>query len=202
MIMDWRQRVTRFFLWVSVLMWGPLLGAKVFDLVVLAGAWSGSPPDSLRLLPYGSDYPVDTGEFFIPSSALLLFATFGALVSGWRTPLSFRALLAVSAIAIFATLVLTVVIFWPLNFELWNYATGSSKANESVAEIVGKARFWITMDWFRVAAAAIGFIASIRAISLPYPKDLAPKDPVPVVVLLVLALLAVAAFLVYFVMNL
>lgn len=202
MVMDWRKRVTRFFLWASVLMWGPLLGAKVFDLIVLAGAWSGSPPSSLRLLPYGSDYPVDTGEFFIPSSAILLFVTFGAVVSGWRTPLRFRWLLAVSAIAIFATLVLTVVIFWPLNFELWNYATGSPKATESVADIVDKTRLWIAMDWLRVAAATAGFTAAVRAISLPYPENLAPKDPLPVRVLLVLALVAVAAFLVYFVMNL
>lgn len=202
MIIGSRKTVTRVFLWISVLMWGPLLGAKIFDLVVLAGAWSGSPPESLRLLPYGSDYPVNTGDFFIPSSATLLFATFGALVSGWRTPLKFRALLAVSAIAIFATLVLTVVVFWPLNFDLWNYATGSPKATESVDEIVAKTRLWVTMDWVRVAAAGAGFIAALRAISLPYPETLAPKDPPLVRVLLVLALLAVAAFLVYFVMNL
>lgn len=198
----WRKPLTRFFIWVSVLMWGPLLGAKIFDLVVLAGAWSGSPPTSLRLLPYGSDYPVDTGEFFIPSSGVLLFATFGALASGWRTPLQFRAWLAASALAIFATLVVTVVVFWPLNFELWNYATGSPKATESVAQIIDKARTWVTMDWLRVAAAAIGFIASIRAISLPYPEDVARKDPPLVRVLLILALFGVAAFLVFFVMNL
>ena len=146
MIIGSRKTVTRVFLWISVLMWGPLLGAKIFDLVVLAGAWSGSPPESLRLLPYGSDYPVNTGDFFIPSSATLLFATFGALVSGWRTRLKFRALLAVSAIAIFATLVLTVVVFWPLNFDLWNYAAGSPKATESVDDIAAKTRLWVTMD--------------------------------------------------------
>ena len=37
-----------------------------------------SPPESLSLLPYGKRWPVDTGEFFIPSSAALLLATFGA----------------------------------------------------------------------------------------------------------------------------
>jgi len=34
--------------------WGILLGSKLFDLRVLAGAWSASPPESLSLMPYGS----------------------------------------------------------------------------------------------------------------------------------------------------
>lgn len=199
--MDWRKRLTRAFLWVSVLAWGPLLGAKIFDLVVLAGAWSGSPPESLRLLPYSSDYPVDTGEFFIPSSAALLFATFGALVSGWRTPLRFRALLAISAVAIFATLVLTVVVFWPLNSELWAFASGSPKAIQSVPAIIDKTHLWVTMDWVRVAIASVGFLSATRAISMVYPDAMAPKDPPLVTALLVLGLVGVAAFLVYFVAN-
>lgn len=199
--MDWRRSLTRVFLWISVLAWGPLLGAKVFDLVVLAGAWSASPPDSLRLLPYSSDYPVDTGEFFIPSSAALLFSTFGALVSGWRTPLKYRALLAVSAVAIFATLVLTVLYFWPLNAALWAYASQSPKATQSAAEISQMARTWVTLDWVRVAIAVFGFVAAIRAISIPYPEERAPADPPLVTVVLVIGLIGVAGFLAYFVAN-
>ena len=95
-----RANVTRLFLWISVLAWGILVGAKLFDLRVLAGAWSASPPESLRLLPYGPRFPVDTGEFFIPSSAALLVASFGALISGWQTPRRFRVLLLVSAVMI------------------------------------------------------------------------------------------------------
>ena len=37
-------RVMRFFLWASVLGWGIGLGGKLFDLIVVAGAWSASPP--------------------------------------------------------------------------------------------------------------------------------------------------------------
>jgi hypothetical protein len=84
--MSWRARLTRMFLWISVLAWGFLTGAKLFDLRVLVGAWSASPPQSLSLLPYGSRYPVDTGQFFIPISVAVLLASFGALISGWKTP--------------------------------------------------------------------------------------------------------------------
>ena len=40
------ERATKAFLWLAVLVGGPLLGAKLFDLVVLAGAWSANPPHS------------------------------------------------------------------------------------------------------------------------------------------------------------
>jgi len=46
--------------------------------------------------PYGPRWPVDTGEFFIPSSATLLMATLGALIAGWRTPAPYRVWLVVS----------------------------------------------------------------------------------------------------------
>ena len=36
----------------------------MFDHVVLVGAWSASPPESLSLLPYGPRFPVDTGDYF------------------------------------------------------------------------------------------------------------------------------------------
>jgi hypothetical protein len=39
----------------------------------------------LKYLPYGRDFPVDTGAFFIPVSALLLISHFGAAIAGWRT---------------------------------------------------------------------------------------------------------------------
>ena len=88
--MSFRARLTRILLWISVLAWGILLGGKLFDLRVLAGAWSASPPESLSLLPYGPRYPVDTGDYFFPSSIALLVCSFGVLISGWKTPPSYR----------------------------------------------------------------------------------------------------------------
>lgn len=73
-----RRRLTRFFPWVVVLASGPLLGAKILDLLVLVGAWSADPPESLRLLPQGEAWPVDTREFFIPGPAATLLAPLGA----------------------------------------------------------------------------------------------------------------------------
>ena len=164
-----RARLTRFFLWISVLAWGVLVGAKLFDLRVLAGAWSASPPESLSLLPYGPRYPVDTGEFFIPSSAALLVASFGALISGWSAPRWFRLLLLASALSIVGTLVFTVAWFWPHNRALWHVAIGAPDAIRDRAEILRMVHRWVIYDWLRVAMGTVGLVCAVRAISVPVP---------------------------------
>ncbi|MHC9419817.1 hypothetical protein ACYZX9_14605 [Sphingomonas citri] len=78
----------------------------MFDLVVLAGAWSAHPPASLVLMPYGKAWLVDTGAFFIPLSAAMRVAGFGASVAGWRTPWRFRWLLCLPSIGILLLLIL------------------------------------------------------------------------------------------------
>jgi hypothetical protein len=64
-------KALRIFLWIVVLGWAIALGAKLFDLVVVAGAWSASPPTSFALLPCGKRYPIDSADFFIPLSVIL-----------------------------------------------------------------------------------------------------------------------------------
>jgi hypothetical protein len=200
---SWQQRLTRFFLWVSVIAWGVLLGAKLFDLRVLVGAWSASPPHSLSLLPYGPQYPVDTGEFFIPSSAALLVAAFGALISGWKTPWKYRVWLMLSAAMILITLIFTVSAFWPRNAALWQVAKGAPAAMKDRDAIILMVGEWVRYDWVRVAMAAIGFVSSIRAISIPFPPLLA-AGPTSLMVKLMYAvgIGAVALFIAYFLSSL
>src|SRR5258708_8219102 len=100
--MSWRIRLTRMFLWVAVLAWGIGVGAKLYDLRVVAGAWSAAPPESLSLLPYGPHFPVDPGKFFIPTSLSTLVAAFGALICGWNTPFGHPVCFWFSALLIFA----------------------------------------------------------------------------------------------------
>jgi hypothetical protein len=164
--------VTRLFLWVSVLAWGILVGGKLFDLRVLVGAWSAAPPDSLSLLPYGPDFPVDTGDYFLPSSVALLVCSFGALVAGWNTPWRFRVLLAVPPAMLLLTLIFTVLWFWPANAALWDVARGAPNALQNPAEIADLVSRWVTYDWLRVAVGVVGFVCSVRAISIPLPRSL------------------------------
>jgi|SRR5882724_2390411 len=158
-------RLHRIFLWISVLAWGIGVGAKLFDLRVLAGAWSAGPPESLTLLPYGPRFPVDPGQFFISVSPTILIASVGALVTGWSTP--YRRWLWCSAAFIFLVFLLTIVVMWPMNTALYAAAPGSPIGPGSGSDIVELAHRWIAYDWLRVSMMAAGFISAVCAISQP-----------------------------------
>jgi hypothetical protein len=196
-----RERLTRAFLWLAVLVGGPLLGAKLFDLVVLAGAWSANPPASLAMMPYGKAWPVDTGVFFIPFSAALLVAGFGALTAGWRTPWRYRWLLCLPSIGILSLLILTVVAFWPMNAALYYHGVHSPKDTITDAQSILLAKRWVMLDWLRVAGATAAFVAPLKALTTPWPDQIAAKDPPVVQAVLVVALVAVTAFVIWFVAN-
>ena len=167
--MSWRLRLMRIFLWISVLGWGIGLGAKLFDLLVLAGAWSVAPPASLALLPYGPRFPMNPGDFFQPLSALMVVGILGALISGWKTPLQYRVWLWVPVITFVIIWIFTPTVFWPMIREL--YGAGSGKIVRSDAELILLVRRWMIWDWLRVALIAVGFLASVRALSIPFPRN-------------------------------
>lgn len=201
--MHWRIRVTRAFLWIAVLSGAVVLGAKLFDLRVLAGAWSASPPESLAMLPYGPRWPVDTGEFFIPSSAALLLSSLGAVVAGWKTRPWYRALLLIPLAIVLGTLMFTVLWFWPANRALWHVAINAADAMTDREQIISLTRRWIGYDWLRVTLASIGLVCSIRALSMPFP-DPDPTAAPPSLVLKVvyaLGLASVVAFVAYFLLK-
>jgi hypothetical protein len=56
-------------------------------------------------------------------------------------------------------------VFWPMIHELYGSAIG--RISRTDAELLRLAHRWIVWDWFRVGLIAIGFLASVRAISLP-----------------------------------
>lgn len=197
-----RATITRAFLWLAVLVGGPLVGAKLFDLLVLAGAWSANPPQSLAMMPYGKAWPVDTGLFFIPFSAAMLIAGFGALTAGWKTPWRYRWLLCIPSLGILLLLVLTVVAFWPINAALFYHGMGSPKDTITDAQSIEMARDWVALDWVRVAGATAAFVAALRALTLPWPTEVVAKDGIIVRIGLLFALAGVAGFVLWFVSNL
>ena len=163
-----RERLTRGFLWLAVLGRAVGLGAKLFDLIVLASAWGAAPPASLALMPYGPHYPLNPGDFFQPLSALMVVGILGALISGWKTPLQYRIWLWMPVISFLIIWVFTPTVFWPMIREL--YGAGSGKVVKSEAELILLVRRWMIWDWLRVALIALGFLASVRALSTPFPR--------------------------------
>jgi hypothetical protein len=88
----------------------------------------------------------------------------GALISGWRAPVQLRLWLWLGVIMFLIIWAITPTVFWPMIRELYGSAKG--RISHTDAELVQLAHRWIRWDWFRVSLIAIGFVASIRAISL------------------------------------
>lgn len=169
--MNWRMRTTRFLLWIIVLAGGMLLGGKLFDNQVLVGAWSQSPPESLKMLPYGPQWPVDTGEYFFPSSVSWLVCSLLVIITGWKTPWRYRILLCTPFVMILCVLIFTITWFWPRNAELWAIAQGAANAVQDRATIVRMVNEWVAYDWIRIVMGGIGLVTSLRALSIPHPCD-------------------------------
>lgn len=153
--------------------------AGVACRVISRSAWSASPPESLSLLPCGPRWPVDTGEYFFPSSVALLICSLGALVAGWSTPVRYRIGLALPPLMMLATVAFTISWFWPQNAALWAVAKGSPTAIQDAAVVRERARQWVGYDWWRVAAGFIGLFAAAKVISVPFPPPARPDDPHP-----------------------
>jgi hypothetical protein len=170
-MLTWQARVTRSLLWVSVIAWGVLLGGKLFDHVVLVSAWSARPPESLGLLPYGERYPVDTGDYFFPSSVALLLCSLGLFISGWRTPHGYRLCLFVPPLMLLVILALTIGWFWPANTALWHVAQGAPGAMHDPTAIKTMVGQWVAFDRMRIVAGLMAFVLCIKAISVPFPPS-------------------------------
>lgn len=166
--MSKREKWTRIFLWISVFWLGIGLGAKLFDLVVLAASWGAAPPESLKLMPYGANYPINPGTFFQPLSVIMLIGILGALICGWKTPRWYRVWLWVPVISFVLIWIAAPTVFWPMIGKLWYAGTGEVPLNQTDA--MDLVRRWIICDWLRVIVVAVGFFASVKAISMPYPR--------------------------------
>lgn len=108
-------------------------------------------------------------------SAPLVFSL-ATLIAGWRTPLNYRVWLVLSLLMMVAIFIFTVFWFWPRNHALWLVATGAPDALRDRIEIIRMAREWVAYDWLRVAMMAVGFVAAIRAISVPFPATAAAQS--------------------------
>jgi hypothetical protein len=162
-----REKLTLAFLWLSILGWGIGLGAKIFDLLVLGSAWGASPPTSLALLPYGARWPIDPGTFFQPLSVVMLLGMLGAYISGRKTSFEYRRWLLLPLGAFLIIWLCTPTLFWPMINQFYGAATGRHPMSE--LGLVQLVRRWFILDSLRIVMIAIGFISSVKAISIPYP---------------------------------
>jgi hypothetical protein len=166
--MDARTRVTQFLLWFSVLALAIWWGGTVYQMVVIVPLWSASPPESVRDFFQGTRYNETIWNFFGPPFMVMrgLPVLLLAIV-GWHQA-THRKYFAIALATMLFGLILTWTYIYPINSVLFLQAGG----NYSADEIRAMANDWILADRCRFAVMSVGFLALLRALSVPITKPL------------------------------
>ena len=135
-----------------------VLGAGVYECVVVHPAWSRKPPESFVGFMGAPVSRMNLPAFWIPIVPLYALSALGALVVSLRAgspavPLIVSAACAVSAV------VWTLVYFRPAIQRFLEEGGGNTPPERLQSE----ARRWILLNWIRVALVAVSWWGALRA---------------------------------------
>jgi hypothetical protein len=162
-----RNRIAQFLLWLAVLGHSIWVGGTLYQMLVIVPMWSASPPETVRSFFLGTNYNETIWNFFGPPFMVArLVPLLGALLVGWHLP-QHRKWLFLAAVCKAFAVVFTLAYVYPINEVLFLQGGG----NQSPEEIQAMARKWIIADRVRFGVGVIGFLAMLRALSIPFPAN-------------------------------
>jgi len=153
-----RERITYILLWLSVSVWGCMLGGIIYETLVVVPVWSAAPPESLGVMTHPR-FPIVPSRMWIPFSNLHTLISIAVLIFAWNQRSRRWSLLFAVAVVILSH-VMQFGYFWPTNRAM-------AGAGVSPAEAISMANQWRAVNWFRVGYIAAGFLATLRAFSIP-----------------------------------
>ena len=156
--MTTRERITYILLWLSVSVWGCMLGGIIYETLVVVPVWSAAPPESLGVMTHPR-FPIVPSRMWIPFSNLHTLISIAVLIFAWNQRARRWWLLFAVAVVILSH-VMQFGYFWPTNRAM-------AEAGVSPAEAISMANQWRAVNWFRVGYIAAGFLATLRAFSIP-----------------------------------
>jgi len=141
-----------------------ILGAGVYEALVVEPFWAGAAPTSLMASNPLLVVPERAGMVFwstvTPGLGLVALA---ALLTSFGTPrphMTWR--IASTGLALF-TILVTAVYFVPTIIKMVAHHGGGLPDDVVVAEV----KRWVVLNWFRVAAMVVSIGMGIRALLLP-----------------------------------
>lgn len=152
--------VGRYALWALVVGLGIQTGAGLFETRVLVPLWASAPPASVVAYNAQPLRP-DTGRRFW----LLLTPTVGLislinLVLAWLSRGAQRAWWLGAAATAVAVVAVTFAYFVPV--LLWLVRADERPAGQ----VAAKVRWWVRLNWLRVLALVLAWLAALKALSI------------------------------------
>jgi hypothetical protein len=161
-------KIEQTLLWLFVILSGIGVGTGLYEMRVIVPLWASAPPESVwyweALRNTHPEYVPNAGLrlwiFLTPAHLLLALAT---LVAAWKTKGGHRRWLLASTVTFICLHLTAFVWFVPTINELMK----SRELGISPEQVASKAYLWATLSWFRVPLGLFGFIAGLRALTLP-----------------------------------
>jgi uncharacterized membrane protein len=158
-----RTRLYNISLWIAVIGMASWFGGTLYQMAVVVPMWSSALPDSVRDFFLGTRYNETIWNFFGPPfMAARVLPLLAAAALGWHLRSHRPWLLTAAAITV-AMILFTLFYIYPINEVLFMQAGGGQSA-EQIEKMVRK---WIFADRARFVFGTIGFLALLRALSLP-----------------------------------
>ena len=145
-------------LWLYAVMASLVLGASLYESLVVHPAWSRKPPESFVGFVGAPISRMNIPAFWVPVAPLYALSSLGALaVALWTGSLTMP--LTVSAACAVSGVVWTLVYFRPTIGRFLETGGGNTPAQRLQSE----ARRWIVLNWIRVAMVAVSWWGALRA---------------------------------------
>lgn len=153
-------RLGTYSLFLSVILWGTLLGGIAYSHLVYFPVYLSALPDSAAVVtgPYGLHEAV----FWITVHPLLILSLIATLALNWKSPTR-RKLILISSAVYFLVLVATQIYFVP---ELVAFER-SPRSSVSPAEWLARGQRWQRLSWVRGAIMYAGILPLLLALTKP-----------------------------------
>lgn len=155
-----RSTVGTYSLFLTIVLWGTLLGGIVYSHIVYFPVYLSALPDSAVVVngPYG----LNEAPFWMTIHPLLVLSFILTLVLNWRSG-SRRNLVLISFAIYIVVLVVTQTFFIPelIAFE------ASPESGQSPAEWLARGQCWQRLSWIRGAVMYAGILPLLFALTKP-----------------------------------
>lgn len=132
----------------------------MYEMVVILPLWSSALPESVFEWNSRPQFLINPTRFYLPVALACVLSSLGALIAAWKIGRNWHRHL-ISAASAIATLGFTLAFFFSKNEVLFRNRHGGLGGEE----IKAIADAWIAGNWVRVVIMAIGFLASLSALS-------------------------------------
>lgn len=163
--------IAQILLWLFVIALGIELGAGLYETLVVMPLWAATPPDSvLAYYHHNAANPQFTlnagGRFWMFATPLVGLTAIAALLSGLKTSPEHRKWRVAGTILALIVVISTFAWFVPNIIKLFSEAITRMSADE----LASLTNWWVRLNWVRAVVYAAGWLAALRALSIPPEK--------------------------------